>query len=190
MTKTKRRTKAAPSQPALPSEAFKPGPAATTPKAAAKKTPVTKPVAQAPKGRVSKKAAPETEAAEPTFNYPTAVALKEMGERFGTHIENIKALLADVLVIFDEGWPIANPEYDGNLVAQLTTLVAPSEFTPETTDTIEIDLSLGATLIDLQVIADDLNPGRDQGAWARHISGIPLEPPMPAGTPAKRKKTS
>jgi hypothetical protein len=156
------KTKKSTEQGALPGESFKPGPAEL-------------PADPAPKHKL-----------------PTAAALTQMGDKFALHAENLRALLADVLALAELGWPISDPDHDRNLAEQIEAMLRPQDFETHGAKIIECDLTLAATIADVDEIADDLNPGSKQAEWARAIllPNVSAEHPKPAGTPAKGRPKS
>jgi hypothetical protein len=155
------KTKKTAKQVGLPGEAFKPGPASSN---------------SAPK------AAPKL---------PTSLAVQEMGQRLTRHAEHLRELLSDLQTIHDQQWPIADPDHDGNLAQILAPFLEPIDYVTEAAgQEIVIDTTIASAIAELQQLADDINPGDSQGAWAREICGTRLEAPVPVGTPNRRKKTS
>jgi hypothetical protein len=173
MTKTKR-SKRDPAQASLPAAAFPPGPAELPPDP----KPEPKP---APEKPVEKPAPPNGQI--------DLAKVRDMGDKFQRHAENLRALLADVQALAELGWPITDPDRDGNRVEQINALLELVEYETGGLSTILCDGTLAATIGDIQDVADDLSFGPNQAAWARAIF-FPLataEHQKPAGTPSKGK---
>jgi hypothetical protein len=100
---------------------------------------------------------------------PTAAELKKMGARFAAHVANLEALIADVKILADSDWPLTDPDYQGNLCEQLAPMLEPIDFQTDGAAVVEFNMTLQATLDDVFSIAEDLNPGPEQGKWARAI---------------------
>ena len=125
------------------------------------------------------KPSPDWPAVEQKPKSPTAAQVAEMGKRFRQHRDNVQALLADVQAIVESRWPIADPDYEGNLVDQLVPLTKPIDYITGGDDVVEVDMTLAALLADLDTIAEDLSPGPEQGQWAKDLA-------TSAGKPANK----
>jgi hypothetical protein len=126
----------------------------------------------------------------PKRKMPTAVAIKEMATRFRGHAQAVRDLLSDVQKIASENWPIADPDFAGNLADQVRFMLEPAEHETEGVPVVLLDCTLANLLGDIDAIADDLD-GPDMGEWVRAIvsPSKPAEPARVAGTPSKGKAT-
>jgi hypothetical protein len=143
-----------------------------------------------PPGPAEKAIAAAKERAKPAKNkLPKPSELQAMIERFKLHAQHVRDLLADVQAIAENKWPLADPDYENNLSETIATFLRPIDVDTRDVETLEVDVSLNALLIDVQSVLDDLQPGPDQGLWARAI----LEPDAPekstrvAGMPSKSR---
>jgi hypothetical protein len=96
-----------------------------------------------------------------------------MGRRFKFHTQHLRDLLADVQKIAEEKWPPFEPEYQGNLVSQIAAILEPIAFDTEGAKVVEFDGTLAALIADVETITDDLNPGPEQGEWAKQVLASP-----------------
>jgi hypothetical protein len=130
-------------------------------------------------------------ASQPKRKLPTAAAVKEMGARFKSHAQALRDLLSDVQVMAEQNWPIADPDFDGNLSHQIVLMLEVLNHSTEGAEVVELDTTLATLIADVDAIADDWNPGKDQGAWVKQVLASPEAPVSvkPVGTPSKGDAT-
>jgi hypothetical protein len=177
---------AAPKPPGLPDPAptkSKPEKPATAPKPAAVKAidPVKRPAQAAPE--------PKPAPATATRRLPTPFELTEcIADLKAFRFAAVKTLGWAIRAI-NENWPIADDEREGHLRDQLVGLADSVRVKVDINDCkrgfILVDTSLSSLCDDVDVILVDLEPGPDQGDWAKAILAVP-EPRRTGNAPSKR----
>jgi hypothetical protein len=126
---------------------------------------------------------------DPNRKLPDASDLSRMGKKFATHAEHLRELLEDVQALASLGWPITDPDCDGNRVETINALLEMIEYPTGGRETLLCDGTLATTIGEITEIADDLSFGPNQASWAKMIlmPDVPAEHPKPAGTPRKSK---
>jgi hypothetical protein len=119
----------------------------------------------------------------PKRKTPSGAEIVAMGERFAQHAEAIRALLRDVQQLVEEGWPMADPDLEGNSCEILRNLLHVVEIQATADEMILSNTTLVSLLADITTLHDDMVPGTEQGAWAHEI--FAAEPP-----PKKSSKRS
>jgi hypothetical protein len=114
--------------------------------------------------------------------------VRDMGERFARHAENLRQLEIDVKELAAYGWPISNPDFDENLVEQITAMLEPVDYETAGAEIITCDGTIAATIADVQELADDMLPGQKQGEWVKVLADAPAERPRVVGMPDKNRK--
>ncbi len=100
---------------------------------------------------------------------PTALELKEMSGRLKSHRDNLQFLLKDVQKITDEQWPVADPDYEGNLVERIAWMLKPIDIKTDGAKALVVDLTLARLIASLDDIIENFEPGKNQGKWAKQV---------------------
>lgn len=117
---------------------------------------------------------------------PSDAEVTAMASRFRSYAQSLRDLLADLQLIVAEKWPIADEDYDGNLVEHINNMLHPIDVDTTDVSMLQVDITIATLLADVDTIADDLSPGKEQGEWIKAILKAEAVPPA---KPTKRTKS-